>query len=136
MKQITTTKATILFVEVPEDAVNIQLVPSLKKPNIIDCFNSTLVYTYAKDHQGYTHLDGIGVHLNGWTFLTLLKDAREEQAQSICHKAIYADRWIDYTMEESENQGPYIFDTAIESLHSLATSLGVKGNAAILIQNK
>ena len=128
MIQFETTQATILFVEVPEEAM------------IFNLIKDHLWYCLPGDHcDDYENSDEFIILPEGtWQFITLLKDAKEEQAQSICHSDAHGIKWIDYVMDMdqsiAEHYGPYVFDTALESIHSLATSLGVKGNAAVLVK--
>jgi len=126
MTQFETTKATILFVEVPEDARHIHT-------NIFGgCW--LLVHTDSR-WQEYELGD------KDWQFITLLKDAREEDAMTLVDDCPYfAKCWKKYDRTESIGKGATIYNpdvscwTAIESLHSLANSLGVKGNCAVLVK--
>ena len=125
----TTTKATILFVEVPEQTSGVHIVNG----------ETDALMPYKQN----------GIFLNGpqllpkgdWKFITLLKDAREEDAMTLVDDCPYfAKCWKKYDRTESIGKGATIYNpdvscwTAIESLHSLANSLGVKGNAAVLVK--
>lgn len=121
MKQITTTKATILFVEFPNDAESI-----IYYPRSIIFADST----WKKTKRGKR----IELPEGTWQFITLLKDASEEQAVNVVD-SIFDKYYMDYENPNNNTYAPgYTFDTALESLHSLATSLGVKGNAAVLVK--
>ena len=114
----TTTKATILFVEVPEQTSGVHIVNG----------ETDALMPYKQN----------GIFLNGpqllpkgdWKFITLLKDAGEEQAKTM----MYQNNLLGYRNFVIESSPILLFDNAIESLHSLATSLGVKGNAAVLVK--
>ena len=120
MQKFETTKATILFVEVPDgshiivhdDAAKYSLVNGDRVPPI----------------------EQLDLPEGTWQFITLLKDASEEQAVNVVD-SIFDKYYMDYENPNNNTYAPgYTFDTALESLHSLATSLGVKGNAAVLVK--
>ena len=118
----TTTKATILFVEVPEDIYGAEVVNGNLKH-----FIEGSPFAITQKLPNAT-----------WQFITLLKDAREDVAMTLVDSiSPYENRvcYRDYEGSPDEwlDRSDY-FDTAIESLHSLATSLGVKGNAAVLVK--
>jgi hypothetical protein len=147
-KQFTTSKGKFIAMEVPEDAKNIQLVSSLRNPYIgIDCFNSTLIYTFAKDHQGYCHIDGLGIHSKSHPevlFITIT--ATEDDAKKVVDEDEFYDiEDADLCGDDYESERGYknynnqfMYATAIESIHSLLTSLGldVTKNYAILKVNE
>ena len=121
----TTTKATILFVEFPNDAESI-----IYYPRSIIFADST----WKKTKRGKR----IELPEGTWQFITLLKDAREDVAMTLVDSiSPYENRvcYRDYEGSPDEwlDRSDY-FDTAIESLHSLANSLGVKGNCAVLVK--
>jgi len=124
MTQFETTKATILFVEVPSDITWVKITSS-----------GNIVCKVDKTFSVQTLPEGT------WQFITLLKDAREEDAMTLVDDCPYfAKCWKKYDRTESIGKGATIYNpdvscwTAIESLHSLANSLGVKGNCAVLVK--
>ena len=127
MQQIETTKATILFVEVPEDARRFSVYKN-------EHTNNFLLYIEKEAKV-------VSIPRGTWQFITLLKDAREDQAREIipaktAHTYTYEHAWSYDAYPDYEDMELPFKSTALESLHSLANSLGVKGNTAILIQNK
>ena len=113
MIQFETTKAKILFVEVPSDITWVKITSS-----------GNIVCKVDKTFSVQTLPEGT------WQFITLLKDAREDQAKTM----MYQNNLLGYRNFVIESSPILLFDNAIESLHSLANSLGVKGNAAVLVK--
>lgn len=121
MTQFERTKATILFVEVPEDVEN------------IESHGNYITYHTGMGTENYDILRTT-LPEGTWQFITLLKDAREDQAVNVVD-SIFDKYYMDYENPNNNTYAPgYTFDTALESLHSLANSLGVKGNAAVLVK--
>jgi hypothetical protein len=136
----TTTKATILFVEVPEDARDIE-VYFLREYNPV----FWRMQWKCNNLSPFNHTDiGRG---GTWQFITLLKDAREETAMTLVDESTMKEAGKQIRITYRDYNEPLlqigeklvmngIFFEALPSLHSLANSLGVKGNTAILIKNK
>lgn len=125
----------ILLVEVPDDAVNFSIHPSLRleKKNVIDMFNSTLIYRFVKDHQGYDHLDGYGVQ--DLSILFCSKGCTEKQAKEVVQVESGFKHKCNPCYKNYNIQGGFeVCTSAINSLSSLIVSAGgsVDKNYAII----
>lgn len=129
MNIFTTSKARILFVSVPEDAIRF----SVENERWLNFTIS--VWDKAKQTDG---TEKIMLPDGDWTLLSLLKDADEEKAASVVDSISPFENRVCYrdyegSPDEWLDRSDY-FDTALESLHSLANYLGCEGNQAILIE--
>ena len=117
MIQFETTKATILFVDgLPEDARSFL------------CNGFVIGFQHEK-WRYFSKYKSIDLPEGEWKLIALLKNITEDQScQILPEKKSLSDLWYDYVKKAN-----FCF-SALESLHSLATSLGVKGNCAVLVK--
>lgn len=121
----------LFAVVVPIDAKDFKIVSSLRNPSVaIDCFNSTLLYTFAKDHQGYEHLDGLGIHSKQKIeIIGLFNELPEEQARGLVENRVYEDdggNVIHHVFKNYHSSNPHSgLGTSLLSLKSLLESKGL-----------
>lgn len=120
MIQTETSKAKIIFVSVPNDAECFELAHSQTE---------TRLHFQSEEH--FLGFDSITLPQGNWTILNVLDDVTEDDAAKLVGS--FGGWYARYGCYE------VAFDlncTAIESLQSLATSLGVEGKTIILYQLK
>lgn len=121
--ELTTGKGKFLAVKIQEGARSIQLVPSLRKAEVIDLLNTTLVYMYGDDHQGFEHLDDYS--FGKLDLLGPIKDLTEEQWREVVEPLddddIEGYGWEHYMTDEQYRNTDFIngLPSATESGKSL-----------------
>lgn len=128
MTTITTNGIKLLIVEVPEDAKDFSIVTSLRRNDVVDFLNSTLIYTFAKDHQGYEHLDGYPPKN-----LSLLGTITSGKVDFDCEEYVkepddLAGAYWNYLIEK------YDFFDAWESFLSLLQSKGIEYKKCVVLR--
>lgn len=125
--EITTQKATVLVVQVPEDLISYTTrTYAMHKGLMAIIYNTPPRVEFDKE---------IILPRGQWQILSLLKDITEEQARSI------VERFYDFDGIPGFYNYPdkkTVWSKATESLHSLLTSHGVdtKQNQILLIKEK
>lgn len=115
-----------LFVEI-EDGAKCEI---SKRGGVL----TATTYGIAKHEYSFTLPEG------QWQILSMLDEVGEEQAMEIvsANQNIYNTWYRDYCykMGTKKPDTVFQFDTALESLRSLSSSLGLKGRIVILKQIK
>ena len=125
MIQTETSKAKIIFVSVPNGARDFR----------IATIGSRLLF-----RQKETNFisDFIDLPQGNWTIINVLDDVTEDESEIIVEqvrvKGWKSKAFKNYKNHISSNKDSYIF--ADQSLHSLATSLGVEGKTIIIYELK
>lgn len=124
MIQTETSKAKIIFVSVPNDATNFHF-----------ALQQIRLWYDTSDSKNYSE----ELPQGNWTILNVLDDVTEDEAKIVVNNP-YRGYYYEYlpkgAMRLSNTAANHPFDTAKESLHSLATSLGVEGKTIIIYQLK
>lgn len=133
MKQIT---QNIYAVEVPLDAKDFKKSTSLRYGiEVIDMFNSTLLYTFAKDHQGFEHLDGIG--FQDFEILgTVTADKIDFDVSGLVEKMNWTNSTIWYMDYTHKGADKFITQNPFKSFRSLLTSKSIEITQKLLIIKK
>lgn len=121
MIQTETSKAKIIFVSVPNGARDFR----------IATIGSRLLF-----RQKETNFisDFIDLPQGNWTILNVLDDVTDDEAEMVVESFIGAFKYFK-CYNTIDNEKGFVL-SATESLHSLATSLGVQGKTIIIYELK
>lgn len=121
MIQTETSKAKIIFSSVPNDAKDFR----------IATIGSRLLF---RPKETNFISDFIELPQGNWTILNVLDDVTEDEAEMLVEMGSYHNTFKNYITNDTHKSNQ--LRTATESLHSLATSLGVEGKTIILYELK
>lgn len=129
MKQITTTKGTFLFVQVPDGAYEFS--------TEIDFMEDWYQIIYHRDiddeesgFYGECYQDNIELPQGNWQFINTCKDISEEQAKEVVDESIHTGLFGHYVKGIPLNT--YCYKTASEAFQSLLQANEIPENSVVL----